>query len=71
VSIGNNPTFEGVPQKQVEAHLLDQKLDLYGQPIELEFVDYIRPMNKFESAAALARQMGIDEDQIRHILKTP
>jgi riboflavin kinase/FMN adenylyltransferase len=71
VSIGNNPTFEGVPQKQVEAHLLDQKLDLYGQPIELEFVDYIRPMNKFESAAALARQMGIDEEQIRHILKTP
>jgi len=71
VSIGNNPTFEGVPQKQVEAHLLDQKLDLYGAPIELEFVDYIRPMNKFESADALARQMGIDEEQIREILGVP
>jgi riboflavin kinase / FMN adenylyltransferase len=68
VSIGNNPTFDGVPQKQVEAHLLDQKLDLYGTTIELEFVDYIRPMNKFESADALARQMGIDEEQIREIL---
>jgi riboflavin kinase/FMN adenylyltransferase len=28
VSVGNNPTFEGVAQKQVEAHLLDQSLDL-------------------------------------------
>jgi riboflavin kinase / FMN adenylyltransferase len=68
VSIGNNPTFEGVPQKQVEAHLLDQKLDLYGQVIELEFVDYIRPMNKFESADALASQMHVDETRIRAVL---
>jgi riboflavin kinase/FMN adenylyltransferase len=71
VSIGNNPTFDGVPQRQVEAHLLDQKLDLYGAPIELEFVDYIRPMNKFESADALARQMSVDEEQIREILRVP
>jgi riboflavin kinase/FMN adenylyltransferase len=68
VSIGNNPTFEGVPQRQVEAHLLDQKLDLYGETIELEFVDYIRPMNKFPSAEALAEQMRVDEERIRAIL---
>jgi len=71
VSIGNNPTFEGVPQKQVEAHLLDQKLDLYGDTIELEFVDYIRPMQKFESADALAGQMRVDEQRIRAILDRP
>jgi riboflavin kinase / FMN adenylyltransferase len=65
VSIGNNPTFVGVPQKQVEAHLLDQNFDLYGQGIELEFVAYIRPMTKFESADALAGQMRIDERQVR------
>ncbi|HEX4442210.1 MAG TPA: bifunctional riboflavin kinase/FAD synthetase [Galbitalea sp.] len=68
VSIGNNPTFEGVPQKQVEAHLIDQNVDLYGATIELEFVDYIRPMNKFPSADALAEQMRVDEEQIRAIL---
>jgi riboflavin kinase/FMN adenylyltransferase len=68
VSIGNNPTFDGVPQKQVEAHLLDAKLDLYGQTIELEFVDYIRPMERFESAATLAAQMRVDEEQIRSVL---
>jgi len=68
VSIGNNPTFVGVPQKQVEAHLLDQSFDLYGQRIELEFVRYIRPMAKFESADALAGQMRLDEQQIRATL---
>jgi riboflavin kinase/FMN adenylyltransferase len=68
VSIGNNPTFDGVPQKQVEAHLLDQNLNLYGEAIELQFVDYIRPMYKFDSADALARQMRIDEEQVREIL---
>jgi riboflavin kinase/FMN adenylyltransferase len=68
VSIGNNPTFEGVPQRQVEAHLIDQRLDLYGEPIELEFVDYIRSMRKFESADALAVQMRVDENEIRAVL---
>jgi riboflavin kinase / FMN adenylyltransferase len=71
VSIGNNPTFEGVPGRQVEAHLLDQALDLYDQNIELEFVDYIRPMQKFASADALASQMRVDEDRIREILRVP
>lgn len=71
VSIGNNPTFEGVPQKQVEAHLLDHVADLYGKTIELEFVDYIRPMNKFESVDDLVEQMHADEDRIRDILGYP
>jgi riboflavin kinase/FMN adenylyltransferase len=70
-SIGNNPTFEGVPQKQVEAHLLDQQLDLYGRQLTLEFVEYVRPMNKFESMDALATQMHLDENRIRTILEYP
>lgn len=68
VSIGNNPTFEGVPQHQVEAHLLDQRLDLYGRPIELEFIEYIRPMNRFEGVDALVAQLRADERRIREIL---
>jgi riboflavin kinase/FMN adenylyltransferase len=65
VSIGNNPTFVGVPQKRVEAHLLDQDLDLYGKSIELEFVRYIRSMEKFDSVDALVAQMHRDDDDIR------
>jgi riboflavin kinase / FMN adenylyltransferase len=68
VSIGNNPTFEGVPDKTVEAHALDQSFDLYGKTVGLEFIEYIRPMNKFPDADALVRQMNADELRIRRIL---
>jgi riboflavin kinase/FMN adenylyltransferase len=67
-SIGNNPTFEGVPEHRVEAYLIDQKVDVYDKEIELEFVDYIRPMNRFDSVDALVAQLGADVGQIRAIL---
>jgi len=69
-SIGNNPTFDGIPQHQVETHLFDQKLDLYDRPIELQFVEYLRPMNKFESVGALVEQLRSDDARIRAILAT-
>jgi riboflavin kinase/FMN adenylyltransferase len=68
VSIGNNPTFEGVPQHQVEAHLFDVRADLYGRTIELEFVEHIRPMNRFDSVEALVEQLNADAAIIREIL---
>ena len=72
VSIGNNPTFEGVPDKQVEAHAIDQAgLNLYGKVAEVSFVKYIRGMRKFDGADALAQQMGADERDIRDVLGVP
>ncbi len=68
VSIGNNPTFEGVPEKQVEAHAIDAALDIYGQAVALEFVEYIRGMRKFAGSEELAVQMRSDEDRIRELL---
>jgi riboflavin kinase/FMN adenylyltransferase len=68
VSIGNNPTFDNVPQHQVEAHLLDQRLDLYGSTITLEFVEYIRPMTRFSGVDALVAQLQADERRIRQVL---
>ncbi len=69
VSIGNNPTFDGIPQHQVEAHLLDQELDLYDKTIELAFVDRVRGMKKFDSADVLAGQLAADELVIRDLLR--
>ena len=71
VSIGNNPTFEGIVTRQVEAHAIDAVLDIYGEPIELAFVEYIRSMHKFEGPEALATQMAADEARIREILGAP
>ena len=68
VSIGNNPTFEGVRDKQVEAHVLDETLDLYGARATVEFVEYVRPMQKFDGVDSLVVQMTADEERVRQIL---
>jgi len=71
VSIGNNPTFEGVPDKTVEGHLFDVTLDLYDTTVEVAFVKYIRGMRKFSGMDALAEQMALDEAEIRALLGYP
>ncbi|WP_425844165.1 bifunctional riboflavin kinase/FAD synthetase [Agrococcus sp. TSP3-2-1] len=68
VSIGDNPTFDGVAAKTVEAFLLDVDLDLYDRPIELELIDFVRPMHRFESLDELVAQMGRDVDRTRELV---
>ncbi|WP_311476760.1 bifunctional riboflavin kinase/FAD synthetase [uncultured Gulosibacter sp.] len=69
VSVGNNPTFEGVPQRQVEAHLLDVDLDLYGESVDIAFVQRIRGMEKFPSLDALIERMSHDVAETRTRLR--
>ena len=57
-----------MPEHRVEAYLIDQSVDLYGRAIELEFVDYVRAMNRFGSVDALVEQLGQDVQRIREIL---
>lgn len=71
VSIGNNPTFEGVPDKQVEAHVLDETIDLYGKTVEVAFVSYIRGQVKYSTVEALIEQIADDEARVRVILGYP
>lgn len=68
VSIGNNPTFEGVPQHQAEAHLLDVDLDLYGRTIELAFVARLRGMVRFDSLEELVAAIRADAEAARQAL---
>lgn len=65
ISVGNNPTFEGVPQKQVEAHVLDRDLDLYGKRVEVSFVDRVRRMAKFDSLDELSAAIADDVERVR------
>lgn len=71
VSVGDNPTFAGVPQRQVEAHVLDRELDLYGETVEVEFVDRVRDMERFESVDALITAMNDDVHRVREVLAEP
>jgi riboflavin kinase/FMN adenylyltransferase len=58
-----------VSERTIESHLLDTTIDLYGEVITVEFVQFIRRMQKFPDADALAHQMGLDEQVIRTILE--
>ena len=68
ISVGNNPTFDGVPQKQVEAFVLDQDIDLYDQVVEVQFVERIRGMVAFTGIEPLKVQMADDVERVRQIL---
>jgi len=71
ISIGNNPTFEGVPQKQVEAHVIGETIDLYDHEVEVVFVDRIRGMVAFQGVEALMAQMAEDVRVARALLGSP
>ncbi|NQX27938.1 bifunctional riboflavin kinase/FAD synthetase [Microbacteriaceae bacterium VKM Ac-2854] len=68
ISVGNNPTFDGVPLKQVEAYVIDETLDLYDETVDVTFVARIRGMVAFTGIEPLIVQMNDDVDRIRALL---
>lgn len=68
ISVGTNPTFDGV-QRRVEAYVLDRDdLDLYDERVVLEFVEHLRPTVRFDGMGPLIEQMHDDVDRARKIL---
>lgn len=68
ISIGTNPTFEGVRGRQVEAYALDRDdLDLYDQEAKVEFGWRLRDTIKFASLDELLLQMKTDCDEARKL----
>ena len=69
ISVGTNPTFDGVRTRRVESYVLDRDdLDLYGVEVEVSFVERLRGMVAFDSVEGLVRQMAMDVDRAREIL---
>jgi len=68
ISIGTNPTFDGT-QRRVEAYVLDRTdLDLYGEVVAVEFVERLRPTEKFDSIEDLIVQVAKDVERCRTVL---
>ena len=69
VNVGVRPTFTpDLPVPAVEAHLLDFNRDVYAQQVRLEFVEYLRPEEKYASVEALLEQIRADIALTREIL---
>ena len=60
-NIGVRPTF-GEDKLVMEVHLFHEKeLNLYGERIEIEFLERIRDERKFPSSKELIKQLKIDK----------
>lgn len=58
-NIGYNPTFNGKTLK-IENHILDFNRNIYGEILEVQFLDFIREDIKFNTAEELIEQMNKD-----------
>lgn len=69
ISVGTNPTFDGTTRR-IEAYVIDAPdgYDVYGHRADVEFVDRIRGMQRFDSVDELVMQMGDDVARARELL---
>jgi riboflavin kinase/FMN adenylyltransferase len=66
-NLGIRPSFEP-PKELLEPFFFDFSGDLYGQRIEVELIEYLRPEAKFDTLAALTAQMEADCARARELL---
>jgi riboflavin kinase / FMN adenylyltransferase len=67
ISIGTNPTFNGL-ERTVEAYALDRDdLDLYGAHVAVDFGEWLRDTLRFDSIDELIAQMRSDVDRARDL----
>ncbi|WP_251197988.1 riboflavin biosynthesis protein RibF [Anaerotardibacter muris] len=68
IAVGVSPVFEDKTKATMEVHILDFNQDIYGDQITAEFVEYIRPMIKFDSVDELIKTILSNIDHVRNTL---
>lgn len=66
-NLGMRPTFEK-KEPVLEVHLFDWSDDLYGRPVRVQLLDFIRPERKFDGIDALKSQIAEDCEKARRVL---
>lgn len=69
LSIGNRPTLGEGLARTIEVHILGLHADLYAQPVEIEFLAYLRPNKRFPSLEELKHQLEADEASVRDFFR--
>lgn len=68
MNIGHRPTFEGKTQT-LEVHLFDFNEDIYGEEVQVRFLNRIRDEKKFDGIDNLKAQLAEDEQKARKMLE--
>ncbi|MGN7998877.1 bifunctional riboflavin kinase/FAD synthetase [Sphingomonas sp. 22176] len=66
-NLGIRPSFDP-PIELLESFFFDFSGDLYGQQLEVELIEYLRPEAKFDNLDALIVQMDKDSARARELL---
>jgi riboflavin kinase/FMN adenylyltransferase len=69
-SFGRRPTVDSNGAVLLEVYIFDFSADIYGRDIEVFFIDFLRPEEKFESLDALVAQIRRDESAARERLRS-
>ncbi len=69
LNIGYNPTF-GEEQLVVETHIFDFNRDIYGRPIKLNLLKFLRSEKKFSGVKELSEQIVKDVVIAKEVLTT-
>lgn len=68
LNIGYNPTFNG-EQVSAETHIFDFNQDIYGKPIKINLLQYLRDEKKFSGPEELVSQITNDINEAKEILR--
>ena len=63
-NVGRRPTVDNENYRTIETYLLGFSQDIYGEEMELEFHQYLRPIRKFGSIEEVKEQVEKDICQI-------
>lgn len=65
-NLGHRPTVHGqAGERLLELHLFGLDREIYGEEMEVRFLRYLRPEQKFENVDALKAQISRDVEQAR------
>lgn len=67
LSMGRNPTFDGVRERRAEVFILDFEGDLYGTDLIVFFLERLRSERRFSDAGNLMEQIAADVERCRAI----
>jgi riboflavin kinase/FMN adenylyltransferase len=71
LNIGRNPTFTDTGQDcgiSAETHIFDFNQDIYGKPIKVNLLRFLRDEQKFSGPEELSKQISEDIDKAKQVL---
>lgn len=68
LNIGHRPTVDNGSDLSIEVHILNFSRDIYNRHMRIEFIEFIRQEQKFDSLEQLIAQLNADRETISRLL---